>query len=321
VRNAAPEPELLTDGSEPMGSVLRELDLVAPTSLTVLILGPSGSGKELAARELHRRSGRSGPLVPVNCAALAEGALESELFGHVRGAFTGADRDRPGALVSASGGTVFLDEVADLSARVQSMLLRVIQEKEIRALGSDSWKRVDLRFVAATNRPLEELARTKLFREDLLFRLQGAVLRTPALAERRHEIPYLVPRLVERIALGLGRVPPTLEPGLFQTLASQPWPGNIRQLMHSLERAIISSESAILERRHFSELTSAHGWPPCPWGEATRDFQRRHLLEVLDQHGFRITEAARGLGLSRPALYATARRLGLDLSLERARRS
>ncbi|WP_306598081.1 sigma 54-interacting transcriptional regulator [Geothrix sp. 21YS21S-2] len=319
MRNAPPEPELLTDGSEPMGAVLRELDLVAQTSLTVLILGPSGSGKELAARELHRRSGRSGPLVPVNCAALAEGALESELFGHVRGAFTGADRDRPGALVSASGGTVFLDEVADLSARTQAMLLRVLQESEIRPLGSDRWRPVNLRFVAATNQPLEEMVRTRLYREDLLHRLQGSVLVTPALAERGHEFHYLVPRLVERISLALGRNGPPLEPGLCEALAAQSWPGNVRQLLHCLERALLRCGKGPLGSEHFPELAKAPGIP-LPWQEATLAFQRRHLLESLGRRGFHAAETARDLGLSRTALYATARRLGVDLAQERRRK-
>ncbi|GLH70006.1 hypothetical protein GETHPA_15390 [Geothrix rubra] len=309
---------LLTDGSEPMASVLRELDRVAPTELPVLILGPTGSGKELAARELHQRSGRPGPLVAVNCSAFAEGLLESELFGHVKGAFTGAHQDRRGAIEAARGGTLFLDEVADLSPRLQSLLLRVLQEREIRRVGSDHAIRVEVRFVAATHRPLEELAAGGAFRRDLLFRLEGAVLRLPALAARRHEFPFLVPRLVVRAAESARRPVPALAPGLPQALARRPWPGNVRELLHALERALLRCEDGILKPRHFPELDQPEAQEGT-WEEATRAFQRRFLLETLRNSGFQVAEAARTLGLARPALYTAARRLGLDLVAERER--
>ncbi|MDR3683224.1 MAG: sigma-54 factor interaction domain-containing protein, partial [Geothrix sp.] len=218
---------LTTDGSEPMATVLRELDRVADSDLPVLILGPTGSGKELAAEEVHRRSRRSGPLVAVNCSAFAEGILESELFGHTKGAFTDAHRERKGAIESSRGGTLFLDEVADLSPRLQSLLLRVLQEREIRRVGSDQAVKVDVRFVAATHRSLEELAAGGSFRRDLLFRLQGAVLLLPPLAERRHEFPFLLPRLAVRAAQAAKRPVPALAPGLPQALSRLPWPGNV----------------------------------------------------------------------------------------------
>jgi transcriptional regulator with AAA-type ATPase domain len=309
---------LLTDGSEPMASVLRELDRVAASELPVLVLGPTGSGKELAARELHQRSGRSGPLVAVNCSAFAEGLLESELFGHVKGAFTGAHQDRRGAIEAARGGTLFLDEVADLSPRLQSLLLRVLQEREIRRVGSDHAIRVDVRFVAATHRPLETLAETGAFRRDLLFRLEGAVLRLPALSARRHEFPFLLPHLVVRAAESARRPVPALAPGLPQALARRPWPGNVRELLHALERAILRCEDGVLAPRHFPELDQP-GLQEGTWDEATRAFQRRFLLETLRNTGFQATEAARALGLARPALYTAAKRLGVDLVAERER--
>jgi transcriptional regulator with AAA-type ATPase domain len=307
---------LWTDGSEPMASVLRELDRVAGSELPVLILGPTGTGKELAATEVHRRSGRSGALVAVNCSAFAEGLLESELFGHVKGAFTGADRDRRGAIEMARGGTLFLDEVADLSPRLQSLLLRVLQEREVRRVGSEHAVKVDVRFVAATHRPLEELAAAGSFRRDLLFRLQGAVLHLPPLAERRHEFPYLLPRLAIRAAQAVKRPIPALAPGLAQALARRSWPGNVRELLHALERAILRCEDGILKPRHFPEL-EAPALQSRTWDEATRAFQRRLLLETLQASGFRVAEAAETLGLARPALYATAKRLGVDLVAER----
>ena len=309
---------LLTDGSEPMASLLRELDRVATSDLPVLILGATGTGKELAARELHRRSGRSGPLVAVNCSAFAEGLLESELFGHVKGAFTGADRDRRGAIEAARGGTLFLDEVADLSPRLQSLLLRVLQEREIRRVGSDQSIRVDVRFAAATHRDVEELAATGAFRRDLLFRLQGAVLRLPSLAARRHEFPFLVPRLVVKAAASAKRPVPALAPGLPQALARLAWPGNVRELLHALERALLRCESGTLRSVHLPELDTPV-LQARTWEDATRAFQRRLLLETLQACGFRVAEAAETLGLARPALYATARRLDVDLVAERAR--
>ena len=307
---------LWTDGSEPMASVLRELERVAGSDLPVLILGPTGTGKELAATEVHRRSGRSGQLVAVNCSAFAEGLLESELFGHMKGAFTGADRERRGAIEMARGGTLFLDEVADLSPRLQSLLLRVLQEREIRRVGSDHAVKVDVRFIAATHRPLEELAAAGSFRRDLLFRLQGAVLQLPPLTERRHEFSYLLPRLAIRAAQAAKRPIPALAPGLPQALARRPWPGNVRELLHALERAILRCEDGILKPGHFPELEGP-SLQTRTWEEATRAFQRRLLLETLQACGFRVADAAETLGLARPALYATAKRLGVDLVAER----
>jgi DNA-binding NtrC family response regulator len=301
-----------------MASVLAELARVARSRLTLLLLGPSGCGKELAAREAHHRSGRSGPLVAVNCSAFAESLMESELFGHVKGAFTGAGRDRRGAIECAQGGTLFLDEVADLSPRLQSLFLRVLQEREVRRVGAERGLRVDVRFLAATHRPLDALAAAGRFRQDLLYRLQGAVLTLPALAERRHEFPYLVPRLVAQVAGETGQTAPELQPDLPQLLAGLAWPGNFRELLHALERAMLRCGPGPLEARHFPELAAA---PPGSgaWGDATRDFQRRLLLDTLRRHRFQVAAAARALGLARPALYATARRLGLDLGRERER--
>jgi len=309
---------LLTDGSEPMASVIAELVRVAPSELPILILGPTGSGKELTAREIHDRSGRKGPFRPINCSEYAETLLESELFGHVKGAFTGADRDRKGAIEITEGGTLFLDEVADLSPRLQSLFLRVLQEKEIRRVGGDRSLRVDVRFLAATHRSLDEMVAAGQFRRDLYYRLKGVVLGLPSLKDRCHELPALLPPLTARIAKESGLPLPELCPGLASALARHPWPGNFRELRHAIESALLRCGGGLLTADHFPELTL----PPQverSWDEATRRFQGRLLLDTLRQHRFRVTDAAQRLGLTRPALYLAARRLGLDLVAERER--
>ncbi|HJV90477.1 MAG TPA: sigma-54 dependent transcriptional regulator [Holophagaceae bacterium] len=307
---------LLTDGSEPMASLMQTLHQVAPSPLPVVLLGPSGTGKELAAREIHARSGRPGRWVPVNCAAYAEGVLESELFGHVKGAYTGANRDRQGQLEAASGGTLFLDEVADLSPRLQSLLLRALQEGEIQRVGSDRVIRVDLRVVAATHKDLKAMVAAGSFRSDLWYRLEGSVLHMPSLAERRHELPWLLPRIAAQVAREGGLPLPELAPGLARSLARLPWPGNIRELRHALHRAMLRAGKEPLAPRHFPELEREEATPES-WATATRRFQRQLLRETLQAHRHQVSEVARALDLARPALYATAKRLGLDLARER----
>ena len=232
----------------------------------------------------------------------------------IGGAYTQVFRD--GRIEMARGGTLFLDEVADLSPRLQSLLLRVIQEQEVRRVGADHAIKVDVRFAAATHRSLEDLATAGGFRRDLLFRLQGAVLQLPALSERRHEFPFLLPRLTVRAAQALKRPIPALAPGLPQALSRLPWRGNVRELLHTLERAILRCEDDILKPLHFPELDGPIHQSKT-WEEATRSFQRRLLLETLQACHFKVAEAAEALGLARPALYATAKRLGVDLIAER----
>jgi DNA-binding NtrC family response regulator len=236
----------------------------------------------------------------------------------VKGAFTGADRDRRGAIEAADKGTLFLDEVADLSPRIQSLFLRVLQEREVRRVGSERAIHVDVRFVAATHRSLEDLAASGAFRRDLLYRLQGSVLQLPSLRERRHEFPYLIPRIVAQVARDARRDGPELAPGLAQALSRLPWPGNFRELRHALERALLRCGDGPLRTEHFPELQIPTAQEHT-WEQATRDFQRRLLLETLRQHHFQVSEAALSLGLTRPALYTAAKRMGLDIVKERER--
>lgn len=305
-----------SDGSEPMATLLQEAARVAPTTLPVLILGPSGTGKELMARELHAWSERTGHLVAVNCSAFAEGVLESELFGHVKGAYTGADRDRKGAIEMAEGGTLFLDEVADMSPRIQSMFLRVLQEREVRRVGSERTQRVDVRFLAATHKSLDALVAAGAFRHDLLYRLQGAVLKLPSLSERRHELPILLPRMAHAASKSLRRHAPPLASHLAEALGEVPWPGNFRQLQHALERAMLRCGDGVLGPEHFPEL-QAQETLQGTWETATAAFQQRLLRAALERHGWKVAPAARDLGLSPVALYAALKRLQVDLPAER----
>src|SRR5438270_418518 len=225
-------------------AVVRQIDLVAPTDAAVLVLGESGTGKELVAREVHRRSRRAGrPLVRVNCAAVPRELYESEFFGHARGAFTGALRDRVGRFELAEGGTLFLDEVGEIPLELQSKLLRVLQEGEIERVGEERTRRVDVRLVAATNRDLRAEADAGRFRQDLYYRLSVFPLELPPLRKRKEDIPLLAEHFLQASARKLGRPTPRLTLAAVQRLQQYGWPGNVRELQHVLERAVITSTS------------------------------------------------------------------------------
>jgi transcriptional regulator with GAF, ATPase, and Fis domain len=290
---------------------------VAPSALPVLIEGESGTGKELFARYLHDRSERAaGPFVAINCGALPESLVESELFGHVRGAFTGALRDHPGVFRAAHGGTLLLDEIGELPARVQTRLLRVLQEHEVRAVGGGAAIPVDVRVVAATNRDLEQEVEAGRFRRDLYFRLVGVKLRLPPLRERREDIPALAEAALVRIAkepgmrrLGLGR-------DALAGLVAHAWPGNVRELEQALRRAVAIADGDELRAFHF-ELGGARG-------ETARRASHEALDRGLVERALRAadgnrTTAARALGVSRVTLHRCIARLGLDVPARRGR--
>lgn len=232
----------LVGQSSALKALARQVELVAPTESTVLILGESGTGKELVAREIHRRSKRSGrPLIKVNCAAVPHELYESEFFGHAKGAFTGAMRDRIGRFELADGGTLFLDEIGEIPVELQAKLLRVLQEGELERVGEERTRRVNVRLVAATNRDLRAEAETGQFRQDLFYRLSVFPIEVPPLRKRKDDIPLLADHFLELSARKVGRVKPRLTLSAVQQLQQYDWPGNVRELQHVIERSLITS--------------------------------------------------------------------------------
>jgi DNA-binding NtrC family response regulator len=314
-----------------MLDVYRTIARVAPTDATVLIVGASGTGKERVARAIHEHSKRSArPMTAINCGALAESVLESELFGHEKGAFTGADAARRGLFESSQGGTIFLDEISETTPGFQVKLLRVLQERQIRRLGSNVTTAVDVRIVAATNADLMERIRAKEFREDLYYRLSVITIHLPSLEERRDDIPllarYFLARFNDRNARQVA-----LQPRTVDLLSQMPWPGNVRQLENLIERAAILSatgEIAPEDVEHCREAgapsasTASFGSPASPVNSngsvsaaslTLKEAERQQIVRALQESAGNRSLAARKLGIERKSLYKKARRLGIDL--------
>lgn len=287
-----------------MRALREEIELVAPLRSTVLLTGETGSGKGLVARELHRRSGCAGPLVTVDCGALAPSLVESELFGHERGAFTGATARRLGRLERASGGTLLLDEVAELPAALQAKLLRALQDREFERLGGERTLDVRARVVAATHRDLRQEIRAGRFRQDLYFRLAVLQLAVPALRARPGDLPLLARALLERMAPRLERPAPLLTPGALARLARHPWPGNVRELSNVLERLWIRRAGRPVEAADVEAALD----PPLATDELRPAEQ---LARALAAEGGNVAAAARALGLPRSTLRRRLRRHGL----------
>jgi DNA-binding NtrC family response regulator len=307
-------PEIL--GRSPAVIDLRtSLSRVAPTTFPVLIEGESGTGKELAARAIHRMSPRrEHRLVCVNCAALTDELIEAELFGHSRGAFTGAVGARAGLFEEAHGGTIFLDEVSELSPRGQAKLLRVLQEREIRRVGENTSRRVDVRVVAATNLPLAEAVASGRFRDDLRFRLAVVRLRLPPLRDRVEDLPLLAHVFWRRALAETGKHA-VLGPDALATLMRHAWPGNVRELQNVIAGVAVAAPSrGRVTDRHVRQVIShlANEEPPVPLETARRVFERRVVTAALARHAGRRTRAARELGLTRQGLAKVMRRLGLQ---------
>jgi DNA-binding NtrC family response regulator len=300
--------------------VLETIAQVAHTRAPVLILGESGTGKELIADAIHRNSPRAGhPIVKINMGAITPSLFESEMFGHVRGAFTDARSDRKGHIASADKGTLFLDEIGELQRGDQVKLLRVLQDQRYQPVGASRTEQADLRVVSATNRELAELVASGEFREDLFYRLNLITIRLPPLRERRSDIALLARHIAAGVAAGYGLGEVVLAPGALDWLSNQPWPGNIRQLKQTLERALLLAGKQHLGQADFLAASAVdEGVPGARLGVdgMTLEQVERHMIEqALQQHAGNISRMARALGLSRTALYRRLDRHGLGASV------
>ena len=298
--------------SAALRAVLDQVEVVAPTDATVLIYGETGTGKGLIARAIHTIGSRSSrPFVKLNCAAIPSGLLESELFGHEKGAFTGAVAQRMGRFELAHGGTLFLDEVGDIALELQSKLLRVLQDREFERLGSTRSIRVDVRLVVATNRDLAQMVGEKQFREDLYFRLDVFPIRIPPLRERVDDIPLLVRHYVDKYARRMNKRIETIPGEAMEVLCRHCWPGNIRELQNFIERAVILTPGSVLQVR-LSELQQSI---PTTTVNTLQDVRRQHILEALRETGAVIggeKGAAARLGVKRSTLLSKMQRLGIS---------
>jgi two-component system NtrC family response regulator len=319
LRSIASDDDLGIAGhSQPIRQLREMIRRLGPTQVSVVILGPTGTGKELVARALHKTGDRAGrPFVAVHCGAVPADLLESELFGHLKGSFTGAHRDQRGLVETAHQGTLFLDEIGEMPPPMQVKLLRFLQEGTFLPVGGRDWKRVDVRVVAATHRDLEAMVGEGSFREDLFYRLKGIILRTPPLAERREDIPLLAALFLKR---ALPKKPARLAPEAVQWLAAQPWPGNVREL-----QSLIDCAAALVQPTARGDLVFDRDLLDFAQGRAPSNQVRRHSLDeeiaaletrmirqALAESGNNRSEAARSLGISRVGLLKKIERLGVS---------
>ena len=303
-----------------MTGVHRMIATVAPTESTVLILGETGTGKELAARTLWQQSKRNDmPFVPVNCGALSENLVESELFGHRKGAFTGAERDHKGLFEVANGGTLFLDELGELNKNIQVKLLRFLESGEIRRVGDTEPFRVDVRVLCATNRDLRQMIQEDDFREDLFFRINTFEIRLPPLRERRSDIPDLARHLLARAARRpVEQVAELLSPEAMDMLLEHEWPGNVRELANVMEHAYIIAGGGLITPEHLPHTIRSHGPTTLPMkpsasgavaptasapARTLSEIEMEHVLRVLEKHGGNKATAAAELGISLKTMY------------------
>ncbi|MBV9610760.1 MAG: sigma 54-interacting transcriptional regulator [Acidobacteria bacterium] len=308
-------PEEIVGRSEALAVVLEQVRTVAPTDATVVVLGETGTGKELITRAIHRLSERNrGPFVKLNCSAIPTGLLESELFGHEKGAFTGAIQQKVGRLELADKGTLFLDEVGDIPLDLQPKLLRVLQDQEFERLGSNRTLRVNVRIIAATNRNLEKMVEAGTFRRDLFYRLNVFPIHVPPLRERKQDIPLLVRHFVGKFATRMNRRVGGIPPATMQALQDSSWPGNVRELENLIERAVILSPGKTLNVP-LSELKSSGAEPAVPAATTLADADRAHIMRILRETKGVISGpagAAARLGMKRTTLNYKMKKLGID---------
>jgi formate hydrogenlyase transcriptional activator len=301
--------------SAALTAALKQVEVVAPTESTVLILGETGTGKELIARAIHTASSRSRrPFVKLNCAAIPTGLIESELFGHEKGAFTGAIAQRIGRFELADGGTIFLDEVGDIPLELQTKLLRVLQEREFERLGSTRTLRTDARLIAATNRELQKMVEQRKFREDLFYRLNVFPICVPSLHERSEDIPLLVNHFAQRFARRMNRTIETIPAETMAALTRYPWPGNIRELQNLIERAVILSHGPVLQIP-IQDLVNRTAPRRDNGNDQTLEAaERAHILAILKETRWVLAGsqgAAARLGMNRSTLQFRLNKLGI----------
>jgi len=320
--------------SKKMQEIYRVVAKVAGTDSTVLIYGQSGTGKELIARAIHFNSPRrERQFVPVDCAVLSENLLESELFGHVRGSFTGAVTTKPGLFEVADGGTVFLDEVGNISLAIQAKLLRVLQEREFTPVGGTKAKKVDIRLIAATNKDLEKMIREETFREDLYYRLNIVPIYLPTLKERQEDIPLLAVHFLKKYAEEMGKTIKGFTPEAMEKLMKYPWPGNVRELENLIERTVVmideemvrvdqlilpdQKEKEVLIERHIPMTSEELKDIKKQLREkAVEEVERAFLLSALERHDWNVTRAAEEVGMLRPNFQALMRKYNLRVREE-----
>lgn len=324
-------PRTLIGRSAKMIQVYKMLAKASLSSSNVLILGESGTGKELVARAIHDNSSlHDKPFITVNCGALSENLLESELFGHVRGAFTGAIANKKGLFDEADGGAIFLDEIGDVSLGLQVKLLRVIQEGEFKPVGSNEIRRVNTRFIAATHRNLEEYVEKGKFREDLYYRLKVIMIELPALRDRIEDLPVLINHFLNRLSQKMGKRVLQVSDDAMSILYSYAWPGNIRELENSLERAVAMTSTCVLYPEDFPVAIRRNKEVadnidvklemerPAGISRSLEQIERAHIIKVLQEVSFNKSRAANILGIDRATLYRKAQRYGISLAEPKA---
>jgi len=303
--------------SVPMKALRQQITVTGPTNGRVLIYGESGTGKELVARSLHAASLRNkGAFVEVNCAAIPEELIESELFGHMKGSFTGASEDKTGKFAKADGGTLFLDEVGDMSLRTQSKVLRVLEEQRFERVGSNQTTHVDVRVIAATNKNLEQEISRGAFRQDLFYRLNVIPFFVPPLRDRKEDIPVLVRYFLGEFSAEYGKKPRELTDAAMEILLRYPWPGNVRELRNLVERLVIVCPQARIEPHHlppelFRGVAESPQQPYSTLHEARSAYEREFILRKLQEHRWNMTQTASALGLERSHLYRKMKSLGI----------
>src|SRR6266568_3629638 len=308
--------------SKPMHEIEELINAMAPSDANALIVGESGVGKEVIANAIHARSRRAGkPMVKLNCAAFPRTLIEGELFGYVKGAFTGAMNDFPGMIAAANGGTLFLDEISDMPADLQTRFLRVLQEREYRPLGSTQTMKADFRVIASTNHPIPQALSENRLRADLYYRLNTFQIEVPPLRDRKEDIPPLVAFFVKQFAKQLGKPEPQIAPDAFQKLLDYAWPGNVRELQNAMEYAVVLARQALIGVKELpTEVQLANALQQTERGIAQRagvqtldDMERNTILQALAQcHGNK-KKAAQLLGIQRPTLYNKMKRYAIEL--------